>query len=98
MAYKALYRKYRPATFEDVVGQQHIVATLQNAIKNNKFSPFHKIENKLYDQFPDYKNKRCYFLGNGNRIKLLKTLKENNIENGNKIIIVIDEDDDDDDE
>ena len=36
MAYKALYRKYRPATFEDVVGQQHIVATLQNAIKNNK--------------------------------------------------------------
>ena len=72
--------------------------SINNAIKNNKFSPFHKIENKLYDQFPDYKNKRCYFLGNGNRIKLLKTLKENNIENGNKIIIVIDEDDDDDDE
>ena len=38
MAYKALYRKYRPATFEDVVGQQHIVATLQNAIKNNKLA------------------------------------------------------------
>ena len=70
--------------------------SINNAIKNNKFSPFHKIVNKLYDQFPDYKNKRCYFLGNGNRIKLLKTLKENNIENGNKIIIVIDEDDDDD--
>ena len=70
--------------------------SINNAIKSNKFSPFHKIENKLYDQFPDYKNKRCYFLGNGNRIKLLKTLKENNIENGNKIIIVIDEDDDDD--
>ncbi|MBQ3383620.1 MAG: DNA polymerase III subunit gamma/tau [Erysipelotrichaceae bacterium] len=38
MAYKALYRKYRPSTFEEVVGQQHIVATLQNAIKNNKLA------------------------------------------------------------
>lgn len=38
MAYKALYRKYRPATFEEVVGQQHIVMTLQNAIKNNKLA------------------------------------------------------------
>src|SRR6187551_3777670 len=28
-------RKYRPATFETVVGQQHITTTLQNAIKNN---------------------------------------------------------------
>lgn len=38
MAYKALYRKYRPSTFEEVVEQQHIVATLQNAIKNNKLA------------------------------------------------------------
>ncbi len=38
MAYKALYRMYRPQTFEEVVGQQHIVITLQNAIKTNKLS------------------------------------------------------------
>jgi DNA polymerase III subunit gamma/tau len=38
MAYKALYRMYRPQTFEEVVGQQHIVVTLQNAIKTNKLS------------------------------------------------------------
>jgi len=38
MAYKALYRKYRPSTFEDVVGQQHVVVTLQNAIKTNKIA------------------------------------------------------------
>ena len=25
MAYKALYRKYRPETFENVVGQKHII-------------------------------------------------------------------------
>lgn len=36
MAYKALYRKYRPETFESVVGQGHIIKTLQNAIANNK--------------------------------------------------------------
>ncbi len=32
MSYLALYRKYRPKTFEDVVGQEHIVRTLQNQI------------------------------------------------------------------
>ena len=36
MAYKALYRKYRPETFDSVVGQGHIIKTLQNAIANNK--------------------------------------------------------------
>ncbi|MDY2888325.1 MAG: DNA polymerase III subunit gamma/tau [Candidatus Caccosoma sp.] len=36
MAYKALYRKYRPETFENVVGQKHIIQTLQNAISTNK--------------------------------------------------------------
>lgn len=36
MAYKALYRTYRPQTFDEVVGQQHIIKTLQNAIKLNK--------------------------------------------------------------
>lgn len=34
--YLALYRKYRPATFDDVAGQEKIVTLLQNAIKNNK--------------------------------------------------------------
>lgn len=36
MSYLALYRKYRPQSFEDIVGQQHVVKTLQNAIKSNK--------------------------------------------------------------
>lgn len=36
MAYVALYRAYRPQKFCDVVGQQHIIKTLQNAIKQNK--------------------------------------------------------------
>lgn len=36
MAYVALYRAYRPQMFKDVVGQQHIIKTLQNAIQLNK--------------------------------------------------------------
>lgn len=36
MAYKALYREWRPATFEDLVGQEHITTTLKNQILNNK--------------------------------------------------------------
>ena len=38
MSYKALYRTYRPQTFKDVTGQDVVVQTLQNAIKNNKIS------------------------------------------------------------
>lgn len=33
--HKALYRSYRPQTFEDVVGQEHIIRTLKNQIENN---------------------------------------------------------------
>lgn len=33
MSYTALYRKFRPSTFQDVKGQDHIVTTLQNQIK-----------------------------------------------------------------
>lgn len=33
--HKALYRVYRPKTFEDVVGQEHIVKTLKNQIRNS---------------------------------------------------------------
>ena len=38
MSYLALYRKFRPKTFEQVVGQEHITTTLQNQIKNNSIS------------------------------------------------------------
>lgn len=32
MAYQALYRKYRPQTFSDVIGQEHITDTLKNEL------------------------------------------------------------------
>lgn len=36
MAYQALYRKYRPRTFSDVVGQEHITETLKNELADGK--------------------------------------------------------------
>ncbi len=36
--YQALYRKYRPKNFDDVVGQEVIIKTLTNAINNNMVS------------------------------------------------------------
>ena len=38
MAYKALYRTYRPQTFDEVAGQKHIIRTLRNALLNNKIA------------------------------------------------------------
>ena len=38
MAYQVLYRTYRPAKFSEVVGQEYIVKTLVNAIRNNKIA------------------------------------------------------------
>jgi DNA polymerase-3 subunit gamma/tau len=38
MAYKALYNKYRPVTFEEVAGQRSIVRTLKNAISSGKIA------------------------------------------------------------
>lgn len=38
MAYKALYRIYRPQTFDEMVGQQHILKTIKNAMKEDKIA------------------------------------------------------------
>jgi DNA polymerase III subunit gamma/tau len=36
MSYKVIARKYRPQTFTEIVGQQHVTQTLANAIKSNR--------------------------------------------------------------
>lgn len=38
MAYTALYRVYRPQTFQDVVGQEHVTITLRNALREGRLS------------------------------------------------------------
>jgi DNA polymerase-3 subunit gamma/tau len=36
MSYKVIARKYRPQTFSEIVGQQHVTQTLANAIRTNR--------------------------------------------------------------
>ena len=36
MNYQVIARKWRPQTFDEIIGQSHIAVTLQNAIKNNR--------------------------------------------------------------
>jgi len=38
MAYKALYRTYRPANFDEIAGQEHITKTFRNALLKNKIA------------------------------------------------------------
>ena len=55
---------------------------------------FHILEGKLYEKYPQYKESENYFIVNGGKVNRFKTLKENNIKNGDKIVLnIIDYDD-----
>ena len=49
---------------------------------------FSRIEEKFYEEFPEYKETDNYFLANGNKVKRFKTVEENNIKNGRPVILV----------
>jgi DNA polymerase III subunit gamma/tau len=38
MAYRALYREWRPQSFADMVGQEHVTRTLKNALRTHRFA------------------------------------------------------------
>ena len=38
MSYQVFARKYRPRTFDDVLGQDHVVTTLRNAIEADRLA------------------------------------------------------------
>jgi DNA polymerase-3 subunit gamma/tau len=38
VSYEVFARKYRPQTFDDIVGQQHVVRTLKNAVEQNRLA------------------------------------------------------------
>ena len=48
---------------------------------------FSKIENILYNNYPNYKENENYFLVNGNRINKYKTIEENDIKNNDIITL-----------
>ena len=53
----------------------------------NEFDSFSKIENQLFEEFPELKTKNIYYLVSGNTVNETATLKENKIKNGDTILI-----------
>ena len=53
---------------------------------------FASIEEELYNEYPEFKEKETYLMLNANKIMRFKTLKENNIKNGDVIQVHIYED------
>ena len=54
--------------------------------------PFSKIENKLFEEFPEIKYKNIYYLVDGNTVDKTATLKRNKIKNGDTILVQFIED------
>ena len=50
---------------------------------------FSRVEEKLYNEYPEFKDKDTYLMVRGNKIKRFKTLKENNIKDGDIIQVHI---------
>ena len=61
--------------------------TINFCIPCRKSDKFNVIEKKLYEEYPQYKNKQSYFIANGNIIDKEKTMKENKIKSGDTIIL-----------
>ena len=49
MNYKVLYRKYRPKTFDEIVGQNNIINLLKDSIINNKMLKIDKLMREKID-------------------------------------------------
>ena len=69
--------------FTSVNGEIHRPISCKNT------DTFAKIEEKIYDENPKYKDYNTYLTFNGNVIKRFKTIEDNKIEDGNTIIINI---------
>lgn len=63
MSYMALYRKWRPDEFQEVKGQEHIVTTLKNQIKNDRIGHAYLLRDK-----GNGKNHCCKAYGKGGKL------------------------------
>ena len=62
--------------------------TIKNFYRSCKDSDlFVKLEKKLYDEYPKYKDVETHFLVNGKKVLRFKSMKENNIKDGQVIML-----------
>ena len=80
---------------EFLPGEEVIAVMLKSNDQNidyclscNSNTTFVKIEEKLYEEYPEYKGNENYFMVNGKRVDRFKTIKENKIQNGNPVILI----------
>ena len=60
----------------------HFISTDENinlAIQCKNTDIFSKLEKELYEEYPDYKDKKAYFTVGETTVSRLKTMQENNI-------------------
>ena len=67
-----------------ISGDQHVNISVECEVTDN----FSVLEEKLYADFPDLKNKEIIFLANGGTLDRSATIGENGIKNGTTIVIV----------
>ena len=80
-----------------IKSKEEIIAIFFTSIREDIFRPisckktdtFEKIEKKIFNEYPEYKDYNTFLTVNGNKIKRFKTLEENGIKDGNIIIINI---------
>ena len=53
------------------------------------YNTFAEVEEKLYKQFPEYRETNNSFLANGSEVLRFKTIKQNNIGNGLPVTMII---------
>lgn len=59
------------------------------AVSCLKSSIFAEVEEKLYKEYPEYRETNNYFLSNGKQILRFKTIEQNNIGNGRPVILIL---------
>lgn len=80
---------------ENNILENHIAIDIQNdqnihhPISCNPDDLFKLIIKKYYQEFPEYRNKKCYFIANGEKLNPNLTMKQNRIEDGAHIILEI---------
>ena len=90
---KQLNMKLKNNDLSDIIAVNFIsnngVVNYTTSCKGNQ--PFYEIEEKLYQNYPEYKGRRNFFLYNGNEIKRFKTINENKIKDGGVILMTFEE-------
>ena len=85
--------KFMPGDNIIGIGFNSVNQKIQNFSRAYKDSEIvARIEEELYNEYPEFKDKETYLMVKGNKIMRFKTLKENNVKNGDIIQVHIYED------